>query len=86
MFLEDLKIKHLAAFVGNEIGKSVSILSISIDPEVYYLPHEDGTPMDGTDYQIATVTVLERFKGDKYSVTIEWDIEDEEITTYKINK
>lgn len=86
MFLEDLRIKHLAAFVGNEIGKGVYILSINIDPEVYCLENGDGTPKDGTDYQIATVKVRERGTDTTLSVTIEWDINSEEIITYKFNK
>lgn len=84
MLLEDLRIKHLAALVGNEIGKGVYILSINIDPEVYYL-ESDGKRLEGTDYQIATVEVREIGTDTTLSVSIGWDIKCEEIITYKFN-
>lgn len=53
--IEDIKIKHLAAFVSQQVGKSVSILSIEIDPDIYYHEDDKGELIEGSDYQVVKI-------------------------------
>lgn len=58
--LEDLRLKHIAAFIGNELGKSVYLTSITIDPEMYFSEDSNGEIIPESDCQFFTAIVKER--------------------------
>lgn len=70
--LEDFKIKHLGAFVANEVGKSVYIVSITIDPDIYIDDNEN-------DFQQCTIEYGVCGQGENETADFIWYCEDEEL-------
>ena len=86
--LEDIKIKHLSALVGQQVGKAVSIVGISIDP---FGPHfdtdEEGERIEGSDYERCVICYSEHgedFGKITKSSFFEWLCEDEDLV-YKFD-
>ena len=81
MVLQGYKLKHIEAFLSQNIGKVVGIISITIDPDFYFEPDENGKYQQGTDYQLCTITYSEHGKdwGKKTeTVDLQWlcDVEE----------
>ena len=81
--LEDIKIKHLSALVSQQVGKGVSIISISIDPFGPYIQtDENGDYVEGSDTERCVINWSEHgenFGKDCHTGLFEWLCEDEEL-------
>ena len=81
--LRDLKIKHLSALVSQQVGKSVSIVAVSIDPfGPYFDVDEDGHRIKNSDYDRCVIAYCEC--GENFGRNMEvgffhWNYEDEEL-------
>lgn len=82
--IKDFKIKHLSALVSQEIGKSVSIVSISIDPfGPYYFADEDGEIIDESEHERCIINWSELgddFGRNCHSGFFIWFCDDEELS------
>lgn len=76
-FIEDLKVKHLNAFVTYYLGKDVEILGYDFDPEMYFECDDEDKYIEGSDFQLLTI----RYKvGDEIKKEVlVWYCEDEEF-------
>lgn len=80
--LEDLKIKHLSALVSQQVGKSVSIVGLVIDPEIYFSTNDKEERIENSDFQYCTVTYSawgENFGTETETQDFTWLCEQEEL-------
>ena len=76
-------IKHLSAFVSQRVGKSVSIVSITINPEgPFFDVDNDGKYIPGSDFEECTITYSawgENFGKDIEEGEFIWRCEEQEL-------
>lgn len=85
-YLEDLKLKHIAALIGNEIGKKVHIIDLYIDEYVDFQVDEDGNEIEGTAVQFFSAFVREDEGKPELHVSGVWRIYDEEMGDVEVKE
>ena len=81
--IDDIKIKHLSALVSQQVGKSVTIVGISIDPfGPYFMTDDDGERIENSDYERCVIAYCEW--GENFGKNMEigffhWLCDDEEL-------
>lgn len=82
MMIQDFKIKHLEAFVGQAMNKSVSIIQIDIDPDIYIETDINDEYIRGSDSQRCRVIYSEHgenFGKEMHEAFFTWLCEEEEF-------